>query len=91
MVVVYKAQPTGDRHVPDLEILGNMCVPDYEPVPNASLDHYLAQSEAMHDQQAQLLCDALQASLPGGTLDRLIGKLLLAKASHFRVPWSKTP
>lgn len=37
------------------------------------------------DLQAQALFEALRDSLPGGTIDRLVGKLLAYKASHFHV------
>lgn len=39
-----------------------------------------------YDNQAQLIFDGLCGSLPGATLDRLLGKMLAYKASHFRVP-----
>ena len=35
--------------------------------------------------QAEALFVALRDSLPGGTIDRLAGKLLAYKASHFHV------
>lgn len=37
------------------------------------------------DLQAEELFIALRDSLPGGTIDRLTGKLLAYKASHFHV------
>lgn len=37
------------------------------------------------DAQAEILFTALRDSLPGGTIDRLTGKLLAYKASHFHV------
>lgn len=38
------------------------------------------------DRDAQVLMDALCSTLPGGTLDRLIGKLLMKRATAFIVP-----
>jgi len=36
-------------------------------------------------QQAETLCDALQATLPGGTVDSLLAELMERKASQLRV------
>lgn len=48
---------------------------------NLPLDEW----RAIFDEQAQLLFEALRDSLPGGTIDRLTGKLLDYKACHFLV------
>ena len=39
-----------------------------------------------YEHEAEMLFHALSASLPGGTFDRLLGKMLAAKASLLRVP-----
>lgn len=60
-----------------------------EPVPDIwqpgrdtqlNLDAYAE----LYDTDAQRIADALSRALPGGTLDRVIIKLLTAKASHCR-------
>jgi hypothetical protein len=45
----------------------------------------LEQAGKFYEDQASVLFAALRDSLPGGTLDRLLGKMLAYKASHFRV------
>lgn len=37
------------------------------------------------DEQARQIEEALHHSLPGGTYDRLLGRMLARKATHFRV------
>lgn len=54
-------------------------------VPNFDYKAPLEECAQFYDEQAQLIFDALTNSLPGGTLDRLLGKMLAHKASHFRV------
>lgn len=63
---------------------------------NGSLDGPLAESPGQmialvnsFDADARSLAAALHESLPGGTLDRLIGRLLQIKASQFRVPYAQ--
>ncbi len=42
-----------------------------------------------YDQDAEAIEFALIESLPGGTYDRLLGRMLGRKASHFRVAFGK--
>ncbi len=41
------------------------------------------------DSQAEVLENALRSSLPGGVYDRLLGRMMLYKSTHFRVPFQK--
>ena len=41
---------------------------------------------ALYQKQAEILCDALLASLPQGTSDRLLAELLKRKASYLVFP-----
>lgn len=52
---------------------------------NAPLDERLQMYADFYEAQAESLADILCGTLPGGTLDRLLGILLLRKASHFKV------
>lgn len=83
-IVVYKAE-SGAAQIPSVIIRLTQSAPDlWRPGEiNRSLDAYAE----FYDQEAQRLADVLTTSLPGGTLDRLLAKLLTMKASHFRVPW----
>lgn len=57
---------------------------DIEQAINPRTDD-LEKASEVFDTQAEYLFLALRDSLPGGTIDRLIGKLLAYKASHFHV------
>jgi hypothetical protein len=76
-VIVSKADPAyTEKPVADMriEIIGAQ--PDYE-----SLD----EAARYYDNQARQIEEALHRSLPGGTYDRLVGRMLARKATHFRV------
>lgn len=74
-ITVYRAQNTGNKQAPSLRITAT------EPFPELSLDD----ARAEHCAAAEVLCHALYASLPGGTMDRLLGEMLKRKASDFVV------
>lgn len=76
VIVVAKAQPNTVGATPDtyIEITGEL--PDF-----ASLEEW----DAYADRQAKQISDALGIALPGGVYDRLLGRMLTHKASHFRV------
>ena len=76
MLSVYKAQATGDQVVEDAEIAITTTIPTMQ-----SLDH----TDALFCIDAGALESALYGSLPGGTYDRLLGKMLARKATHFVV------
>lgn len=79
-IEVRKAQGS---EVPDVTITITETMPDL-PLGTPGPE-YLATYAAMFDSDAQKLADVLARVLPGGTLDRLVAKLLLVKASHFVV------
>lgn len=54
------------------------------PIPSGHLS--LDGARAVHREQGIALADALLASLPGGTVDVLIGELLRRRASLFAIP-----
>jgi hypothetical protein len=78
-VYVHRAGPIGDLHVPTGAIIFEQEWRD--PGSNVTLEELAAK----FDGEARVIFEALTACLPGGTLDRLIGKLLAYKASHFIV------
>lgn len=45
----------------------------------------LGEQDKDYDAEADRIFHALYDTLPGGVFDRLLGKMLDAKASHFRV------
>lgn len=81
IIQIYKAQRTGDQPVMNVSIQIEQTIPEF------GSGHKMPMNAAakLYDEQAQALFDALANSLPGGTLDRLLGKMLAYKASHFRV------
>jgi hypothetical protein len=79
-VTITKASPFyHDHHLPDVQILMTG-----EP-PNFTFPD-LHDAATWYDAQAEALFNVLRTSLPGGTLDRLTAKLLMHKATLFRVP-----
>lgn len=78
-VTISKAQAVGDQEVPDahIHITGEQ--------PEFGFRGGLAVWGIYFDEQAEAIELALHGSLPGGTYDRLLGRMLLRKASHFRV------
>lgn len=79
-VHICKAAPTVDP-VPGVIIQIDMEMPE----PKYATDDFLEQAARHYEDQANALFSALRDSLPGGTLDRLLGKMLAYKATHFRV------
>lgn len=69
--------PPEDCHIHIVEALPDL----YESGLDAAAAHF--------DQQAEELEVALVNCLPGGTYDRLLGRMLARKASHFRVAFGK--
>ncbi len=77
LILVHKAQPTGDRQIPKLTLIAEEDVPE----PARAID-----SIDLFESDAESIADALIATLPGGTLDRLVVKLLQHQVSLFVVP-----
>ena len=80
MLNIYKAQATGDKAVDDVQISISAAFPDMY-----RFEYPLKAAEALFSKEAECLEEALHASLPGGTYDHLLGKMLARKASHFVV------
>lgn len=75
---VPKAQPVGVRAVAD-------CIIEItEPLPEGDT-RTLKQWAEYYDEYALRLEGLLINSLPGGLYDRLLGRMLERKATHFRV------
>ena len=75
MSEVFKAQAIGDREIPDLQL--NAVIP------------ILSTTGNIFEHDATVVFDALTASLPGGTLDRITVKLLQYRASQLVVAHRK--
>lgn len=73
-IYIFKAQPS-DHPVEDVKIHIEEEAPDWN----------ITQQDKVFDVHAHLLENALYQSLPGGIYDRLLGKMLERKATHFRV------
>lgn len=79
---IYRAQPIGTEQPEVVQIVIEQNFPDLPG--RGRLSDVLAEAAQVFDKEAQMLFEALQ-SLPGGTWDRLLGKMLEHKASHFVV------
>jgi hypothetical protein len=75
--MITKTEPIGDHRIPDI-LLSFAGEP---PRFNELSDH-----AQWFDREAEHLFTVLLHTLPGGTLDRLLGKLLAHRASLFVVP-----
>lgn len=79
-VFIKKAQAIGSESVPDMVIsitqTLSRCAGDAMT---------LEQFVQVFEDQAKDIEEALYGSLPGGTYDRLLGRMLQRKASHFLV------
>lgn len=84
-ITIAKAKPTGDKPTPDTHIHITGELPDIPYDGSTPLGPYLAAMAAHYDEQARQLEEVLIRTLPGGTYDRLLGRMLARKASHFRV------
>lgn len=79
MIVVHRAKRSGRIDVEDLTI--RTCEPIADPAPGDN--GWRAQLEHIFEVDSEALYRALYRTLPGGTFDRLLGKMLARKASHF--------
>jgi hypothetical protein len=78
-LTVSKADPIGEYPAPDAHIHITDKLPKWQAT--------LADLDAYFDGQAGLVDAVLVQSLPGGVYDRLLGRMLARKASHFRVAY----
>lgn len=81
--------PNPGQEIPDVMIhIHGAIGPIIAQIKNdAPLTEFLAQAHSIYDLEAEAIFQALRDSLPGGTLDRLVGKLIMYKASHFTVSY----
>ncbi len=57
-----------------------------QPIPDFKGSDYVEKSLEFYEKQASKIVDALQAHLPGGTLDAVLRELCKRKACLFRGP-----
>lgn len=82
MIKVFKAQPTGDQVIPDLELSATEPMPELMHVAES---FYRPALTGVFEKEAEKIVDALIASLPGGTIDQVLALLLRRKASIYVV------
>ena len=80
VVKVSKADPIADQ------VVQSRLIAITEPMPAFPRDTYVQEDERYFLKQAVAIADALDASLPGGTLDRLFAVMAMRKASALHVP-----
>ena len=81
MITVHICKGGGFRDEPTPSV--TICIDT--DMPEFDYKQPLEQAGKFYEGQANILFIAMRDSLPGGTLDRLLGKMLAYKASHFRV------
>jgi hypothetical protein len=88
MIHIAAAQPTLSSDPPagvTIVIAGEIVLPKPPRHQEHDTQAYFSAIAAVFDADAQALFIALRDNLPGGTLDRLMAKLLTYKATHFVV------
>lgn len=80
-IIAHRAQPVGGQSIPVTVIEVQPTIAD----PRPACRHGEYESDAVMAVDARNIADALFASLPGGTLDRLTVLFLERKISHFIV------
>ena len=89
-VHVHRASMTAGQEIPLTRITINASIDEVVPTQDRRDQVEVPLWKAMepvYDGEAEAIAQALHNALPGGTFDRLVAKLLLIKASHFRVRW----
>ena len=76
MLFLHKAKATGDQKIPDAEIRIELA---FQSIDNLELYDRIFLDDAERLERLLYRC------LPGGTYDRLLGKMLERKATHFVV------
>ena len=81
-IYVFKAQAIGEQHIDSVTLNIHRELPDLA----CTVADWLERTTRLFDEDAQKVVDALH-SLPGGTLDRVLVKLLAEKVSQHIIPW----
>lgn len=79
-LAIHHAQPIGTQAIVPTTIVIGSAFPD-----NLSMED----GRALHARQALELAEALDATLPGGTLDRVVAEMVARHASLLRVPHAR--
>lgn len=88
MATIYKAQTIGGRTAPDFSLVATEELPDTEKG-NYDEDVYRPASIRQFDEQADIIVSAMIESLPGGTIDAVLIRLLQHRRSLFVVPYPR--
>ena len=80
-IAVHKADGMAGVEIPAKEI----CITERMPNINGS-DSWVEEIKELYERDAELICDALFKSLPGGTIDLILTKMLTRKACLLAVP-----
>ena len=81
-ISVFKAQAIGDQRIDYVTLNIHVEFPEL----TRQIDDWLDRTTRLFDEDAQKVVEALH-SLPGGTLDRVLVKLLAEKVSQHIIPW----
>lgn len=83
VAMVFKAQRTiSNKPVPDLMLAATQEMPSVD-----AGQVVLSEVRKVHVTDAETIVNALEASLPGGTLDQVLRLLLERKATYLVVNW----
>lgn len=78
LIHVYKASPVGDN-----QVIENLLINIEVPIPDSTIE----KGDGLMENDATELTEALYNSLPGGTFDRILIKMLQHRTSHLHVPF----
>jgi protein required for attachment to host cells len=83
---LYIAAPVGDEIVPPLEITADEPFPELSAQDERSSSHaWTVKIRNAHERCAEEIAERLWRSLPGGTWDRLVAKMVERHATLLRV------
>jgi hypothetical protein len=86
VISTYKAKPTGNELVADLNIVATETMPDF---PRPLADDWEAKWHAILDDEATKIVDAITNSLPGGVLSRIHYLLAKRYANSLAIAWKE--
>jgi hypothetical protein len=82
-VSLCKAEPLGEYEVQNVELRIQDRMPTFSIALGCDVER-----DAFFDQQAEALLGALTSSLPGGTMDALLIRMLRRMVDRLSIPWA---
>lgn len=85
-VNIFKAQGIGREWDKSYEPIESATIVIDREMPRLHGENTIEEHNQICDKESEALCDILFKTLPGGILDRVVGKMMMRRASSFIVP-----